>query len=1154
MKNTTAITGTKEEGLGNSYDERYKKLNTAQKKAVDTVEGPVLVVAGPGSGKTEILSLRVGNILKQTDIAPSNILCLTFTDSAAINMRKRLVGLIGRDGYKVAIHTFHSFGTEIINRNPEFFYNGANFVSADSLTQLSIIEDILKELDYGNPLRSEHPEQGFVYSGAILNAISYLKKAGLTPDEFRDILKHNQEEQDYANPLLAEVFDQRMSKTIFPKVAQLLAEFSKYKSKPFPLSHLKPWLPAVASTLKRALENAEEEEKATPLSKWKTSYTRKDEDGKRVHKDSMNTEKLQVLAGIYEKYRKEMYERSFYDFDDMLLETIMAMKKNNTLRYEIQEQFQYILVDEFQDTNDAQIRLLRLISNAPVNEGNPNVMAVGDDDQAIYKFQGAEISNILNFNEEYDNPDIITMTENYRSTQEILNVARNIIQKGEERLENIMPELEKKLVASNPNIAKGNIIRKVFTTDAHEMCFIADEVQRLVKEGKNPEDIAIISRTHKKLMEVAVYLNALDIPIRYERQQDIFKEPHIHQLITMAKFISTLARKNQSEADDLLPEILSYPFWGLDRETIWKLSVTAEHGGKRRLEWLGVMRESESKSLRRIADFFDELTAMSQVETLESVLDKMVGSHLSLVVESEDDDEDNEVDKNSESSKVDSEFVSPFREYYFGIKEFQKNTAVYLAFLSSLRVFVHALREYKNGEQLTLDDLVEFTELHIKNKLQLTDSSPFTSAGNSVSLMTSHKAKGLEFDTVFVLSCQDDIWAQSSRGGARLSFHENLKIAPAGDTSDDQLKLFYVAITRAKSNLYLTSYTTKQNGKESPELRFLNTDNEDENENKAGGEVETGSILKVEKCENDDGEIIENTGILERSWDSYYYPPFVKDEKALLQNLLKDYQMPVTHFNNFLNVKDGGPQVFLEQNLLRFPQSMSASASYGSAMHKVAELMYTALRKDGVVPEIDTVLEWFERELSMQRLSPKDNALFLKRGKDALVVYHKERSGSFDTSHKIEMDFKHQGVMIGDAHITGKIDKIINLGSGKLEVVDIKTGKSAEKWNGTDVYEKVKLYKYKNQLIFYKLLVENSRDFASGDVVSVGHLEFMEPKNDKIVDLSLEIESGEVERIKDLIEIVYKKIMDLDFPDISKYSKDIKGIKAFEDDLLNEKR
>jgi len=1125
------------------FEERYKKLNPAQKKAVDTIEGPVLVVAGPGSGKTEILSLRVANILKSTDIAPSNILCLTFTDSASTNMRERLFKTIGREAYRVAIHTFHSFGTEIIDKNPEFFFSGANFIPADELAQFEIVENILKGMEHDNPLRSQHPEQGFVFAKAIIQAIGHLKKAGLTPDEFAAILEHNKKEYDFANPLLAEVFDTTISKAAFDKVAGLLKKFESFKSEEFPVPHLKPWLLQMAHSLKRALDEAEEEGKATPLSAWKTSYIKKGDDGVRVHKDSLNLEKMQALADVYAKYRAEMFKQGFYDFDDMLLETIQAIEQNDRLRFDLQEQFQYILVDEFQDTNDAQVRLLKLLTDASVNEGRPNVMAVGDDDQAIYKFQGAEISNILDFKGAYREPNIITMTENYRSTQPILDVARKVIVQGGERLENVLPEMEKTLKASNPKIAAGNIVYKTFPTNAHEFHFIAEEIEKLVNAGKDPSDIAVISRTHKKLQDMVSYLSARGVPVNYEQQQNVLEETHVHQLITMGKFIASLARKNIEEADEFLPEILSYPFWKLDRKTIWNISRDANKKYPS-APWLEFMRDSKNIRLRNIASLFDELSGLAQTESLETVFDAMVGARLSLVAEDENEDEGSEERTALEEESCDGKgrslrsgfktFPSPFRSFYFGFDKFEKSRTEYLTFLSSLRVFVHALREYKSGEVLKLDDMVTFVDLHEKNELQITDKSPFVNAKNAVALMTSHKAKGLEFDTVFVISCQNDIWASGSRG-SKLGFPENLAITPAGDTSDDQIKLFYVAITRAKSNLYLTSYTMKDDGKESPQLYFL----------------EGVCEMKEAKPPSSEEETPEVEDVLASSWDSFHMPPFVKDEEALLRTLLEDYQMPVTHLNNFLDVSKGGPQAFLEQNLLRFPQSMGPAAAYGTAMHKTIELIYTNLRKDGLIPGLKMVLDWFERELGMKRLSKGDFALYLKRGKDALTIYYNERVGTFDPSHRIELNFKNQGVVIGGAHLTGKIDKMIDTGGGAFEVVDLKTGHAVDKWQGSTPYEKIKLHNYKRQLIFYKLLVENSRDFMQKGIVKTGRLEFLEPQNKHIIDLSLDITDEDVDRTKKLIEVIYGKIMNLDFPDVSTYSKDLKGVIEFEDSLLD---
>ena len=169
------------------FAERYAKLNQAQKQAVDTIDGPVMVIAGPGTGKTELLSVRVANILQKTDTLPENILCLTFTDSGANAMRERLTDIIGKDAYKVAIHTFHSFGTEVINQNGKYFYEGAHFRAADELSSYEIINSIFEQLDYSNPLAGKMNGE-FTHLSDSLKAISELKKSGLTSDELLKIL------------------------------------------------------------------------------------------------------------------------------------------------------------------------------------------------------------------------------------------------------------------------------------------------------------------------------------------------------------------------------------------------------------------------------------------------------------------------------------------------------------------------------------------------------------------------------------------------------------------------------------------------------------------------------------------------------------------------------------------------------------------------------------------------------------------------------------------------------------------------------------------------------------------------------------------------------------------------------------------------------
>ena len=1111
------------------FDESFAKLNPSQRKAVDTIDGPVMVVAGPGSGKTEILSLRVANILRRTDMSPGNILCLTFTDAASVNMRKRLVGMIGNNAYRVSINTFHSFGVEIINSYPEYFFGGASLLPADQLATIRILENIFSELPHDNPLSSVF-DDSYTYLKDVKSAIGHLKKGGLDPEEFRVILIENAKFIAYANPILSPVISERISKKMFPEIEALLPELRKYKTENLEMIH--PLQNLVIESLSRAVNESETEDSTKPLSEWKKEWTEKNDDGQTVLKGTAGQIKLSALADVYQKYQEAMRKEGYYDFDDMILDVIHSLAKNASLRYELQERYQYLLVDEFQDTNDAQMRLIRLLTDAAVNEGRPNIMVVGDDDQAIYKFQGADISNILSFKEMYRDPIIITMTDNYRSTQKILDLARHIILKGDERLENRIPEMVKDLRAGNKNIPEGNIVRKSFRTRLDEFNFIAKEIKKIITEGKNPNDIAVICRKHSELEGMVPFLNKHGIPVRYDRKQNVFHEPHVRELIILSRFISSLGRKNADEADEYLPEIIAFPFWGIPRKIAWEISRDSKRG-----RWLDAMTSHENIKVKQVAEFLINLGERSKNETLEQILDDLMGSDIVSVAFTED-----EVPLVPKTSSFG--FVSPFKEYYFSPEKFKADKSEFLLFLSSLRVFVDSLREYKQGSMLHIDDLVEFVDLHESNKIAVLDVSPFVSGNESVTLLSAHGAKGLEYDTVFTISCQNDMWA--GRGmSSKLPFPKNLALSPAGDTTDDQLRLFYVALTRAKSHLYITSYEIKEDGKESLPLEFLTSPDDGESSE------EVRNMLAVENHEEEDSEEKEKTLLFE-AWKSFLAPPFIADEQALLHSILDDYQMSVTHFNNFLDVLHGGPEKFLEHNLLRFPEAKSPSGAFGSSIHSTLEKIYTFLKREGNVPDEKTILSWFEDELKFARLSKNDFAFFLKKGKDALTIYLKEKAGTFDPLHKIEVDFKSQGVVIGDARLTGKIDKMIPESDGKFLVVDLKTGKSFDEWEGKSPEEKVKMYKYRRQLVFYKILVENSRDYAKYRVEE-GMLEFVEPdKKGKIHELVADITEEETNHTKALIEAVYKKIMTLDFPDVEKYSKDLQGMIDFESDLLEE--
>lgn len=1237
------------------FAERYKKLNSAQKKAVDTIDGPLLVVAGPGSGKTEILGMRVARILKETQAMPSNILCLTFTDSAAQNMRERLSRLIGERAYSVAIHTFHNFCVDIIRKHGEFFYHGATFRAADPITQISVLETLFNALEHDNPLRSYHPEEGFVYLKAVQFAISNVKKSGLMPHELLQILDDNEKGFDTINQTVLPAFEERLSKKDFSAIeraVQALADAGSKRVKERVKDKIAEQAKtadkkidgnvgtnavafhsieeAVASSIADALSEASKKDETEPLSKWKAKWIVKDDQGKKVFKDALNLDKMRSFAAIYAAYQAEMHRLGYFDFDDMILDVIQALSTNARLRYELQEQYQYLLVDEFQDTNNAQMRILSLLTSAPEHGGRPNIMVVGDDDQAIYKFQGAELSNILDFRHRYVDVGLVSMTDNYRSTQGILDLAMNIMRKGEKRLENLIPDLSKQLKSFKSSMVaeKGSsnldvtsefqqhmptdVSYHVFETHLHEYKYVAQKIRKLIDAGTKPEDIAVIGRKHAILEAIVPFLRNERIPIKYEREQNVFAEPHIREIITIARYISSVigAQAHESAQEDLLPTILSFPFWGIRRIDIWKISIEAKRSGKSWLEVMSEMKEGNPR-IAEIAEFLIDLSVDAKSSPLELILDRIIGAHVALAVDTDKEDELEDLAKKASATAKDGEFNSPFRAYYFSGEKFSHARSEYLSFLSSLRVFINAIRAFDGfdslGGHLVISDLVKFVDMYEKNNLSLNDESPFVTARSAINLMSAHKSKGLEFHTVFVLSCQDDVWA--SRGMPdKIPFPANLPVKPAGDSEDDQLRLFYVALTRAKDCLFLTAHEVKEGGKKASRLRFL-VDSVAETDGVIDGDI--GDISDAaDGAGAGNGAVAgkafapEAEELLESARMAYHTTAFLDEENALLRGLVENYRLSVTHLNNFLNIPKGGPRLFFEQNLLRFPQSKTPSGAYGSAIHSTLECVLLDFKRRSetagdsrvkLMP-IDEILSEFEKFLTKEKLHPADFKLFSNRGKAALTAFMAKRGDTFKNVDIAEMDFGREQVLIIDqdksasdepgagnqAFITGKIDKV-SLSEGVLSVHDYKTGRAFASFEEATGTLAIKGRQYANQLLFYKILIEHSAycreilfpklasiqaSAASGlgaaeRKVTLGVIEFVEPVGSKkeINCAELDLDDESAERLKKLAVAVYQRIQNLDFEipaEIAEkfakgeYKNDLDAIIDFEEYLLNE--
>ena len=603
------------------FQTRYAKLNANQRQAVDYIHGSLLVIAGPGTGKTELLSMRTAQILRQTDTLPDSILCLTFTESGAANMRQRLRQIIGEDAYKIAIHTFHSFGTEIINQHREYFFHGADSQPADELTQHQIVAEILEGLDWRNPLSVKNNGE-FVYTSELIRVISEFKQSGLTPAELRAITADNQRViADIASDI-QQIFTSKISKKtielfapLAEKIAKRIGEGNSVTTANLP-SSITPYAHVLALSIAHTAQEAIDANSTKPLTAWKNKWCEKNAAGEFVLKDFAASEKLSAAIDVYEAYGNVLAERSLFDYDDMILSVIQACESHPELRANLQEQFQFIMVDEFQDTNLAQLRLLFDLTG---NEDNPNIMAVGDDDQAIFSFQGADVGNIQRFRQHYHDPKIIVLTDNYRSAADILTAARGVITQGTDRLENTIDGLSKQLTAH----ASGSGARveiQEFTSVSEERAGVAQQIAETIKRGENPAHITVIARHHKELIELLPYLYRENLMVNYERHDDILEQDIIQALDKLARVVMAIHQNNLDAANSLLPEVIAHPAFGFSALDIWRLSL---HAYKNRQLWLESMLANST--FQPFGEWLLERAKDVPNLSLEEQLDKLLG-------------------------------------------------------------------------------------------------------------------------------------------------------------------------------------------------------------------------------------------------------------------------------------------------------------------------------------------------------------------------------------------------------------------------------------------------------------------------------------------------------------------------------------------------
>lgn len=1086
-----------------NFQDRYSQLNTAQKQAVDTIEGPVMVIAGPGTGKTELLSVRVANILQKTDTLPENILCLTFTESGQAAMRERLVGIIGKDAYKVAIHTFHSFGSEIMSHNREYFYRNAQFEPADDLKQYEILRGIFEELDFSNPLSSMMNGE-YTHLADAKRMISELKRSSaLTSDELLAVIQQSEGSLDLIEKILVPILNERVGKTTADKLRDALELVREHANTTEMLHEVTPLARIIADSLESMLEDTISIHPTKPISAWKSKWFERDDAKNLVFKDRKRLSKLRALCYIYYEYLGRMEKAGVFDYDDMIMQVVHAIEVYDDLKYNLQEKYLYIMVDEFQDTNLAQMRILHSLTDNPVNEGNPNILVVGDDDQAVYGFQGADISNVLNFTDTYPSRRLIVLTDNYRSGEAILKTSRSVITQGTNRLEERIAELDKQLTANRDD--KGEVsILKLPSIDS-ERQEIVTRIKQAIDAGADPSSIAVLARRHADIQSLLPFFRHAQIPIRYEREESILDTAPVMALEDVARVILAIADQNHDQVEELLPKMLAHPAWGIEPKDLWRLSLDAYTS---RQNWMEVM--ATTPQFVPIHEWLVNRAAESKHLALEPIIDLLIGR------------------------QEDETLPSPYFAYFFSPEALEEKPDTYIDCLTALRAIRARLRDHQPGKTIGLKDFVEFIELHRRLDITITVSSQSLASDiPAVQLLTAHKSKGLEFDTVYVCNSVDAVWGQSARSVNRsISYPENLPLAPTGNTADERLRLFYVAMTRAKKQLVITYADRNDSDKSMLAADFLLP-------------VEAPTIEINEPTHE------QLTETAELAW----YEPLTtltEDLKTILAPHLEKFKLSATSLNNFLDVTRGGPHHFLLNNLLRFPKAKAASAAYGTAVHATMQQAHLHMIATGEQKPLEDSLHDFEVALTRERLSPADFQQYLQQGSEHIPIFMTSGVLPITETQKPEVSFSYQDVRVGDACLTGSLDVIdINKETKELCVIDYKTGHPSHSWDRGDDRTKLKLHRYRQQLIFYKILVENSAEYHAYTVKD-GQLAFIEPtKAGESILLSLDLSREDVERTVKLIQAVWKHIETLDLPDTSGYSPDLKGVLAFEQDLID---
>jgi DNA helicase-2/ATP-dependent DNA helicase PcrA len=1008
--------------LQNKFSEEYKKLNAEQRRAVDTIEGPVMVIAGPGTGKTQILAARIGKILLETDALPENILCLTYTDAGTIAMRKRLQQFIGADAYKVNIYTFHAFCNDVIQDNLNLFEK-SSLDAVSELESIVMFKQLIDAFPKGHPLKRYRGDVYYEINN-LRNLFSSMKREGWTSDFI------NQRIDDYINDL--------------PNRDEYIA--------------------------KRAVKE------------FKKGDVRTD----KIEEEKEKMEKLRAAVNEFSNFQTLMRKRNRYDFDDMINWVITVFEENKNILANYQEKFQYLLVDEYQDTSGTQNKLVQLLINY---WDKPNVFVVGDDDQSIYRFQGANVENMLDFANHYTK-DLMTvvLTSNYRSVQPILDISKTLINRNDERLVKQIEGLSKELVSSRKELIelKINPVLHEYDTAKDEMADISNRVAALIDQKVEPGRIAIIYKENKYGEELATYFRLKNIPVYSKRSIDVLTQPFTNKIVQILRYLNA-EHDIPYGGDEMLFEILHYDFYKIPSIEIAQLTVetnTLKYKG----EQTSIRKLLSDRANKPAQNLFD--TGIHEgLKSFSFMIEKLITDVPNITLQ-----------------ELFEHIIQQAGVLNYIMQSDDKIALMQL--LTALFDFIK--EETSRNPLLNLKELISIFDLMEKEGIALPMNTG-SGTDKGATLLTTHGSKGLEFEYVFFAGVNASFWEKKRKPGGGYRFPDTMFISQPAPAEDEELRrLFYVALTRAEKHLYISYAKFRNDGKELEPSMFIAEIQEEH-------ELPVKKIILTEEQQME-FELLQFTA---------QAPEIEQAEADFITAILDKFVMNVTALNSYLNC----PLNFYYRNLIRIPSGKSEATEFGSAIHHALEQLFRKMqesKKDTFPPKEEMIADfkWYMHK-HRENFTKEAFDRRMEYGDEVLRNYYDKYINSWNKVVAVERNIR--GIVVNGVPLKGKLDKL-EFNGKEVNVVDYKSGNienaipkmkppSDKDPNGGD---------YWRQAVFYKILVDNYEQ-KDWKVIST-EFDFIEPdkkgeyRKEKIV-----INPQDMETVKQQLTDVWHKIQARDF-------------------------